>query len=179
METSSFDNIFIFLCLNDHDWCSYKPCSVRQLKSLCDDSDLQTSEYRIYYFNVKLTTINTGVAFTSNRWDFVWEIKYWGLRTLNIIILTYFSIKWIKETYLWCGPVFVGVNSTIYSGFFSCYCLNPCHSLQKYEVKVAKKNSRRSGPCLLEGGLRLKNPSYRSFFRPEANFYHRCTSVNV
>ena len=33
---------------------------------------------------------------TSNRWDFVWEIKYWGLRTLNIIILTYFSIKYIN-----------------------------------------------------------------------------------
>ena len=44
---------------------------------------------------------------------------------------------------------------------------------------VAQKNSRRSGPCLLEGGLRLKNPSNRRFFRPEANFYHRCTAVNV
>ena len=30
---------------------------------------------------------------TSNRWDFVWEIKYWGLRTLNFIIYTFFSIK--------------------------------------------------------------------------------------
>ena len=119
VETSWFDNIFIFLCLNDHDWCSYKPCSVRPLKSLYDDSDLQTSEYRIYYSNVQLTTINTGVAFTSNRWDFVWEIKYWALRTLNIIILTYFSIKWIKETYLWCVPVFFGVNSSIYSFFLA------------------------------------------------------------
>ena len=27
---------------------------------------------------------------TSNRWDFVWEIKYWGLRMLNIIISTFF-----------------------------------------------------------------------------------------
>ena len=86
---------------------------------MCDD--IQTSEYRIYYSNVKLSTINTGVAFTSNRWDFVWEIKYWGLRTLNIIILTYFSIKWIKETYLWCVPVFYGVNSSMYSF----YCLTP------------------------------------------------------
>ena len=76
VETSWFDNIFIFLCLNDHDWCSYKPCSVRPLKSLCDDSDfIQTSEYRISYSNVKLTTINTGVVFARNRWDFVWEIK--------------------------------------------------------------------------------------------------------
>ena len=62
VETSWFDNIFIFLCLNHHDWCSYKPCGVSPLKSLCDNSDLQTSEYRIYYSNVKLTTINTGVA---------------------------------------------------------------------------------------------------------------------
>ena len=30
---------------------------------------------------------------TSNRWDFVLEIKYWGLRTLNIIIFTYFFYK--------------------------------------------------------------------------------------
>ena len=29
---------------------------------------------------------------TSNRWDFVWGIKYWDLRTLNIIF-TFFSIK--------------------------------------------------------------------------------------
>ena len=91
---------------------------------MCDD--IQTSEYRIYYSNVKLSTINTGVAFTSNRWDFVWEIKYWGLRTLNIIILSYFSIKWIKETFLWCVPVFYGVNSSMYSFFFfGCYCLTP------------------------------------------------------
>ena len=27
---------------------------------------------------------------TSNRWDFVWEIKHWGLRTLNIIFFTFF-----------------------------------------------------------------------------------------
>ena len=58
VETSWFDNIFILLCLNDHDWCSYKLCGVSPLKSLCDDSDLQTSEYRIYYSNVKLTPIN-------------------------------------------------------------------------------------------------------------------------
>ena len=24
---------------------------------------------------------------TSDHWDFVWEIKYWALRTLNIIII--------------------------------------------------------------------------------------------
>ena len=41
------------------------------------------------------------------------------------------------------------------------------------------KNSRRSGPCLLEGGLRPENPSNRRFFRPKANFYDRCTAENL
>ena len=30
---------------------------------------------------------------TSDRWDFIWEIEYWGLRTPNFIISTFFSIK--------------------------------------------------------------------------------------
>ena len=47
------------------------------------------------------------------------------------------------------------------------------------EVKAAEKNSRRSGPCLREGGLRPENPSNSRFFRPEANFYYRCTAENV
>ena len=48
-----------------------------------------------------------------------------------------------------------------------------------YEVNVAQKSSGGSGPCVLEGGLRPENPSNRRFFRPEANFYHRYTAVNV
>ena len=32
----------------------------------------------------------SGCCITSNRWDFVWEIKYWGLQMLNIIISTFF-----------------------------------------------------------------------------------------
>ena len=58
---------------------------------------------------------------TNNRWDFEWEIQYWDLRTLNIIILTYFSIKQIKDT--WYIPVFFGLKSAISSFFFGCSCL--------------------------------------------------------
>ena len=35
---------------------------------------------------------------------------------------------------------------------------------------AAQKNNWRSGPCLLEGGLRPENPSNHIFFQPEANF---------
>ena len=46
--------------------------------------------------------------------------------------------------------------------FLGCYCLNP---VTLYIIrKATQKNSRGSG---------------RRFFRPEANFYHRCTAVNV
>ena len=33
---------------------------------------------------------------TSDRWDIVWEIKYWGLRTLNIILFQLFIWAWPK-----------------------------------------------------------------------------------
>ena len=39
--------------------------------------------------------------------DFVWEIKYWDLRTLNLIFL---SMKWIKKTYLRCIPLCFSVS---------------------------------------------------------------------
>ena len=62
---------------------------------------------------------------TSNRWDFVWEIKYWGLRTLNIIILTYFLWnKWRRLTF----DVFLSFLAWIHRFsrfFFYCYCLTP------------------------------------------------------
>ena len=40
----------------------------------------------------------------------------------------FLSIKWIKETYLWCIPVFFGVNSSIYSVVWLSL-FDPCHSL--------------------------------------------------
>ena len=54
-------------------------------------------------------------------------IKYWGLRKLNIIIFTFFPVKWIKETYicLLCTAVFFGVNSTIYRFFLAVNFLTP------------------------------------------------------
>ena len=66
---------------------------------------------------------------TSNRWDFAWEIKYWGLRTLNIIILTYFLWnKWRRLTF----DVFLSFLAWIhrFSRFFFLLLLfDPCHSL--------------------------------------------------
>ena len=52
---------------------------------------------------------------TNNRWDFEWEIQYWDLWTLNIIILTYFSIKQIKDTF----DMFFGLKSAISSFFLA------------------------------------------------------------
>ena len=34
--------------------------------------------------------------------DFVWEIKYWDLRTLNNVKSNFRSMKWMKTTYLRC-----------------------------------------------------------------------------
>ena len=70
-----------------------------------------------------------------------------------------------------------------------CACLHPGYHRPGGTSRMAcgniikedqdQKNSRRSGLSSLEGGLRPKNPSNRIFFRPEAKFYHRYTSVNV
>ena len=68
-----------------------------------------------------------GVHCTGHRWDDVWEMKYRGLRRLNIIIFYFFSIKYIKETYLWRLPVLFDVNSSILSFFWLLLC-DPCQS---------------------------------------------------
>ena len=45
-------------------------------------------------YKCKTFSWESGCRVTSNGWDLgIWEIKYWGLRTLNIIFHTYFSIK--------------------------------------------------------------------------------------
>ena len=124
METTWFDNIFYFLCLNDHDWCSYKPCSVSPLKSLCDDCDLQTSEYRIYYSNVKFTTINTGVALQQplrlcmrnkivRSANAIYHYSYLFFYKMNKgdLPLMYSCVFWCE---------FIDLLA-----FFGCYCLTP------------------------------------------------------
>ena len=64
---------------------------------------------------------------TSNRWDFVWEIEYWGLQTLNIIIfltLIFFykinkgDLPLMYSCVLWCEFIDLVV-------FLGCYCLTP------------------------------------------------------
>ena len=47
----------------------------------------------------------------------------------------FFFIKWIKETYLWCVPVFFGVNSLIYSQVFWLLLFDPCHSLHNMRLR--------------------------------------------
>ena len=115
---------------------------------------------------------------TSNHWDFVWEIKYWGLQMLNIIIIFTFFLQNKKgrltfDVFL-CFLVWIHQFNWI----FLLLLYDPMSLSSWYEVKAAQKNSQRSGPCLLKGGLWPENPSNRSFFfQPEANFYHRYTAV--
>ena len=48
---------------------------------------------RVCYINFITFSQESRCRVTSDRWDVVWEIKYWGLRTLNIIIFTFFFVK--------------------------------------------------------------------------------------
>ena len=79
----------------------------------------QASQAHVTIVLCKLTfSQESRCRITSNCWEFVWEIKYWGLRTLNIIILTYFSIK--EDLPLMYSCEFIDLV-----GFFGCYCLTP------------------------------------------------------
>ena len=60
---------------------------------------------------------------TTNRWDFVWELKHWALRTLNIIIiLNRGGSPLMYSCVFWCE--FVDLV-----GFVWLLLLEPCHSL--------------------------------------------------
>ena len=59
---------------------------------------------------------------TTNRWDFVWELKHWALRTLNIIILNKGGSPLMYSCVFWCE--FVDLV-----GFVWLLLLEPCHSL--------------------------------------------------
>ena len=68
----------------------------------------------------------------SDRWDFVWEIKYWGLRRPNIIVFT-FCYKINKgDLTLMSSCVFL-VWSHRFSRFFWLFLCDPCHSLHSTE----------------------------------------------
>ena len=95
---------------------------------------------------------------TNDRWDFVWEIKYWGLQTLNV---TFFFYKINKRDLPWmyslCSLVWIKAStSTVFflgggggGGLLFCYSRN--FSLYEVLKGSTEKNSRRSRSCLLEG----------------------------
>ena len=60
--------------------------------------------------------------FTGDRWDVVWEIKHWGLQTLNIIILYLLFYKINKgDLPLMYSSFLVRIHR--FSRFFCCYCV--------------------------------------------------------
>ena len=101
---------------------------------------------------------------TSNHWDFVWEIKYWGLQMLNIIIIFTFFLQNKKGRLTFYVFLCFLVWIHQFNWIFLLLLYDPMSLSSWYEVKAAQKNSQRSGPCLLKGGLRPENPSNRSFF---------------
>ena len=65
---------------------------------------------------------------TSNRWDVVWEVEYWVLQTINIVMFCllinrvskedwfpmYFSVFWVWIH--WCSRLFGSINPRTYKG---------------------------------------------------------------
>ena len=79
-----------------------------------------------------------------------------------------------------CSCVFWCESSIDLVVFLSrcCYCVTHVTPFIRRSKGCTEKNSRRSGPCSLEGGLRPENPSNPIFFSPEAKFYHPYISGN-
>ena len=65
---------------------------------------------------------------TSNRWDVVWEVEYWVLQTINIVIFCLLINKVSKEDWFpmyfcvfwvwihWCSQLFGSINPRTYKG---------------------------------------------------------------
>ena len=68
----------------------------------------------------------------SDRWDFVWEIKYWGLRRPNIIVFT-FCYKINKGDLSLMSSCVILVWIHRFSRFFWLFLCDPCHSLHSTE----------------------------------------------
>ena len=74
---------------NGH-YCYYWKVNATFIQQIMQPVSPQVSQAHVMCVLCKLTfSQESQCRITSNRW----EIKYWGLRTLNTIILTYFSIK--------------------------------------------------------------------------------------
>ena len=68
----------------------------------------------------------------SDRWDFVWEIKYWGLRRPNIIVFTFcYKIKKGDLSLMSSCVILVWIHR--FSRFFWLFLCDPCHSLHSTE----------------------------------------------
>ena len=138
---------------------------------------------------------------TGDRWDFVWEIKYWGLRTLNIITYYLFFYK-INETYLCCLPDLVvclvaiawplplpmkGVTTGSPSSKYEHqHCCVTFEISRKYKDLYGKKTDRfcnlRKWKDFNEeqlGYLTFKNVCQCLLCGPRANQYGRFMDYNV
>ena len=56
-------------------------------RSMLDISESSRLKHRFNKLKLLGWTRSSRYRVTSDRWEFVWEMKYWGLRTINIVIL--------------------------------------------------------------------------------------------
>lgn len=56
-------------------------------RSMLDISESSRLKHRLNKLKLLGWTRSSRYRVTSDRWEFVWEMKYWGLRTINIVIL--------------------------------------------------------------------------------------------
>ena len=75
---------------------------------------------------------------TGVRW--VWETKYWGVRTQNTITFSLFYRTWIKKTSLWCIPVSFWCEFIDLVDFLVLFC-DPCHFTLKTKSRLHRKTA--------------------------------------
>ena len=113
-----------------------------------------SNEFQFRHWRPKLTLRGMGDAWhlcwmrryaPRYRWplktrDFVWEIKYWDLRTLNNVKSNFRSMKWMKTTYLRCIAPCFGVCLSLYCFFWGggggALLHNHCYSLHKTKSRL-------------------------------------------
>ena len=105
-------------------------------------------------------------------------IKYLGLLTLNIVIFTFFYKINKGDLPLMYSYVFWSEFINL-DGFFGSYCL----TLVTFFI-IRSKGSTEKQPSVRnlvysKAVCGPKTHRIADFFRPDANFYHHCTVVNV
>ena len=127
----------------------------------------QASQAHVMSMECKLTLLY--FLARGDRWDVVWEIRYWGLRTLNIIIFYLFFYKIYKGDFpLIYSCIFLCEFIDLVGFFFCCYFVT---LVTPFIIRSKGRTGKQPTVRTLSSRRRFAGPKTHQiakFFWPEA-----------